>query len=97
MLGKVFIAMAGGALGYVLGAKAGRERYEQILDQARRVRRDPRVRQTASRAAEGVKDVAQKATEQAKDKIADAGPSQPSQDPPEPGSGAHLDRGGQDE
>jgi hypothetical protein len=41
-----FLAAVG--IGYVLGARAGRERYEQIATQADRFRRDPRVRQAAS-------------------------------------------------
>lgn len=49
--------------GYVLGAKAGRERYEQIKHTAARVKDDPRVQQAtvqaqefARQAAERVKD-----------------------------------------
>lgn len=39
--------LAAAATGYVLGARAGRERYEQIKGQAQKVRRDPRVQQAA--------------------------------------------------
>ena len=42
------VTLAAAATGYVLGARAGRERYEQITDQAQRFWRDPRVRQAAS-------------------------------------------------
>ena len=36
------------AAGYVLGAKAGRQRYEQIMSAANRVKEDPHVRSAAS-------------------------------------------------
>ncbi|WP_067479659.1 YtxH domain-containing protein [Actinomadura hibisca] len=37
----------GAAVGYVLGTKAGRERYEQILGVSQRVKENPRVQETA--------------------------------------------------
>jgi hypothetical protein len=46
--------------GYVLGAKAGRERYEQIRQTANQVKDDPRVQQAASRAEDLVRDAAAK-------------------------------------
>jgi hypothetical protein len=39
--------LAGLAIGYVLGAKAGRERYEQIARAARKVRSNPTVQEAA--------------------------------------------------
>lgn len=36
--------IAGVAVGYVLGARAGRERYEQLREAARRFRKNPAVR-----------------------------------------------------
>ena len=54
------------ALGYVLGAKAGQQRYEQIKNAAFRVKEDPRVQSAASTVAETAKEqgpvVAQKVT-----------------------------------
>ena len=44
-----------GAAGYVLGAKAGRERYDQIARTARRWRNDPRVQEKTSEAADLVR------------------------------------------
>lgn len=41
--------------GYVLGARAGRERYEQIRKVAMRVKDDPRVQEKAHEAAQVVK------------------------------------------
>ncbi|MUL40263.1 hypothetical protein FZ103_03555 [Streptomonospora sp. PA3] len=39
--------VAGLAVGYVLGAKAGRARYEQIVRGARRIAENPAVQETA--------------------------------------------------
>ena len=39
--------IAGAALGYVLGTKAGRERYEQIKRASRRLTENPTVQETA--------------------------------------------------
>jgi len=46
--------------GYVLGAKAGRERYEQIRHTAQQVADDPRVQQATAQAQEFVRDTAEK-------------------------------------
>lgn len=54
-----------GAAGYVLGAKAGRERYEQIVRAAQRVRNDPKVQQKATDATEFAKDKAPDLKDQA--------------------------------
>jgi hypothetical protein len=40
----------GGAAGYVLGAKAGRERYEEIAAAARRLRQRPEVKRLSEQA-----------------------------------------------
>ena len=53
---KLMLLVAGG-VGYVLGARAGRERYEQIKKAATRVKEDPRV-QEAHQAADLAKDKA---------------------------------------
>jgi len=42
------VILAVGAAGYVLGTKAGRERYDQIAANAQRLWSDPRVQQTAN-------------------------------------------------
>lgn len=46
------------AIGYVLGAKAGRQRYEQIKNAAFRVKDDPRVQSAASTVTETVREQA---------------------------------------
>lgn len=55
---RKFTMIAAGAVGYVLGAKAGRERYEQIMSGARKVARDPRVQQKTRQAGDVVKEKA---------------------------------------
>ena len=49
--------------GYVLGARAGRERYEQIVNAANQVKEDPRVQQATTRAEDVVRETATKVTE----------------------------------
>ncbi|MEV6567587.1 YtxH domain-containing protein [Streptomyces kronopolitis] len=53
--------IAGLATGYVLGARAGRERYEQLRKAAQRVTQNPAVRNTAESAALTGRDAASKA------------------------------------
>ncbi|MRJ77044.1 hypothetical protein GEV29_10875 [Aeromicrobium sp. SMF47] len=49
--------------GYVLGAKAGRERYEQIRQAAQQVKSNPRVQQATAQAEDRVREAATKVTE----------------------------------
>ncbi|MDF3288299.1 YtxH domain-containing protein [Streptomyces silvisoli] len=44
--------IAGAAVGYVLGARAGRERYEQLRKTARRIAQNPAVRNTVESAGQ---------------------------------------------
>jgi hypothetical protein len=60
--------LVGAAIGYVLGAKAGRERYDQIVRLWHRFTANPTVRKTAAQA----KDKAFEAAVQAKDLASDA-------------------------
>jgi len=64
--------LAAAAAGYVLGARAGRERYEQIKTGAQKVARDPRVQAASSKAQDAVATQAAHAAEVAKDKVTDA-------------------------
>lgn len=50
-MSKIFL-VAAGAAGYVLGARAGRERYEQLADQAQKVWANPKVKQTRQQATD---------------------------------------------
>jgi hypothetical protein len=49
---KKLMLLAVLAVGYVLGARAGRERYEQIVQMFDKVRNDPRVQDKAHQAAD---------------------------------------------
>jgi hypothetical protein len=57
MAGKLTL-LAGFGAGYVLGARAGRQRYDQIAGKAQELWRDPRVQAKAGRAQQLVKDKA---------------------------------------
>ena len=46
------VTLAAAAAGYVLGTRAGRQRYEQISTQAQKLWQDPRVQKAASDARE---------------------------------------------
>ena len=72
---KKLILLGAGAVGYVLGAKAGRERYEQIAEQAQKLRTNPTVQQKMDEA----KHVAKDAADTAKEKVREHGddPSTP--------------------
>lgn len=60
------ILLAGVAIGYILGAKAGRERYEQLADQASKVWTDPRVQTKVDEVKEQAPHVAAKVGDRAK-------------------------------
>ncbi|AWT43088.1 MULTISPECIES: YtxH domain-containing protein [Streptomyces] len=66
--------IAGLALGYVLGTKAGRERYEQLLKSARQVAQNPAVRNTAESAAQQGRQFAGKAYHAVSEKVGDRMP-----------------------
>ena len=61
MKGKIALVI-GGAAGYVLGARAGHERYEQIVRQAKALWQNPQVQEAASRAPGSAQKVAEAAT-----------------------------------
>ena len=46
---KRLLLLAALGVGYVLGARAGRERYEQIMGTVNKVKSDPRVQEKAHR------------------------------------------------
>ena len=62
------------ALGYVLGTRAGRERYEQLKKSARQVAQNPAVRNTAETAAQQGRVYAGKAYHAVSDKVGDRVP-----------------------
>ncbi|AXI77460.1 hypothetical protein [Peterkaempfera bronchialis] len=61
--------VAGLAAGYVLGARAGRERYEQLAKSARGVAQSPRVQDAARQAKETAGAVAGKAAGRVGDRL----------------------------
>ncbi|MFJ6011406.1 YtxH domain-containing protein [Streptomyces sp. NPDC092952] len=67
--------IAGLALGYVIGTRAGRERYEQLKESARRIARNPAVRNTAESAAQSGRDLAGKAYQAVSDKVGEKVPA----------------------
>jgi len=64
MRGKILFVF-GLAVGYVLGTRAGRERYEQIRAGAEKVWHDPRVQKQVATVEEFVKDKAPDLAEKA--------------------------------
>lgn len=78
MMGKI-VTLGAVVVGYVLGARAGRERYEQIRTQAQRLWHNPKVQRRVSQAGEAVKEKAPlvkeksaEAAHKATDKVSDA-------------------------
>ncbi|MET8946160.1 YtxH domain-containing protein [Streptomyces sp. NPDC004542] len=65
--------VAGLALGYVLGTRAGRERYETLKKSARQIAQNPAVRNTAETAAQQGRQFAGKALHSVSDKVGDLG------------------------
>ncbi|MEU9451441.1 YtxH domain-containing protein [Streptomyces sp. NPDC048277] len=66
--------VVGLALGYVLGTRAGRERYEQLKKSARQVAQNPAVRNTAETAAQQSREIAGKAFHSVSAKVGDRMP-----------------------
>ena len=79
---KKLTALVAGGIGYVLGARAGRQRYEQIRSMAMQVKNNPKVQETAHKAAETAKEAApmvkEKVTGGGTSSGSDAGASSPS-------------------
>ena len=65
MRNKLMLLIAAGA-GYVLGARAGRERYDEIADRANKLWTDPRVQEKVEEVKAKAPEVAQKVGDQAK-------------------------------
>jgi hypothetical protein len=64
--------LIGVAIGYVLGSRAGHERYEQIKSGASKVAHNPKVQAAAGRAQEAVGQQAAAVADVAKEKVASA-------------------------
>ncbi len=61
--------LAAAGVGYVLGARAGRQRYDQIAPTARKVADNPKVQRVAHRAQDAAAQQASAAAGAAKDKV----------------------------
>ena len=94
--------LIGVGIGYVLGTRAGRERYEQIRAGASKIRRFPVVARPLDAAGQKVSDFVRAGGEQVTDKVADAvkerlfgAPASPAtvDAQPAPASAAALGRG----
>jgi hypothetical protein len=68
MIIKRLPLLIAGGIGYVLGAKAGRERYDQLMSQFDKVKNDPRVQEKTQQAV----DLAKEQAPVVKDKVAEA-------------------------
>ena len=66
---KKIVLLTAAAAGYVLGARAGRERYEQIKSGAQKVAENPRVQAATSKAQETVTAQATAVAGAAKEKV----------------------------
>ncbi len=64
---KKLMFLGAGAVGYILGAKAGRERYEQIAESAQKLRSNPAVQKKVDEAKHAAKDVAGTAVNKVKE------------------------------
>ena len=80
-MGKLTL-LAGGAIGYVLGTRAGRERFEQIKSQAQTLWDNPKVQEQASK----VQGVAKRKTSEVQDKVSSS--SSPSSTSPSTSPGS---------
>ncbi|MER6503100.1 YtxH domain-containing protein [Streptomyces sp. NPDC001455] len=67
--------IAGLAIGYVIGTRAGRERYEQMKKSARQFAQNPAVRNTAESAAQTGRDLAGRAYHSVSDKVGEKVPA----------------------
>lgn len=63
--------ITGAAIGYVLGAQAGRERYEQLRRQAQKLAQNPAVRNTAEAAVLQGRKSAAKAADSVSTRVGD--------------------------
>lgn len=64
--------LVGLGAGYVLGARSGRERYDQIAQKAQQMWRDPRVQEKAGQAQQVVQEKAGQAGQVVKEKVVSA-------------------------
>ncbi len=83
---KLTLLIAAGA-GYVLGTRAGRERYDQIKKAVLRVKDDPRVQEKAHQAADVAKEKVKETAPVVKDTVVSAAGTAARKVTPSGGSG----------
>ena len=71
--------LVGGAVGYVLGTRAGRERYEQIVSQAKGLWENPKVQEQANKAQSLAKQKGSEVQDKVQDKVSSSGDNGSSQ------------------
>lgn len=84
---KMLPFLLGMGVGYVLGTRAGRERYEQLSQAYRRVADNPQVQAAAGVARAKAGEAVQAGVAVAKDKVAPSSPT-PGHQPSAPGRSA---------
>ena len=65
------VTLTAGAIGFVLGSRAGREPYEKLAAKAGQVRRDPRVQEKVSQAQDVAADKAKAAASTVTGKVSE--------------------------
>lgn len=66
------LLLVGTGIGYVLGTRAGREKYDALVDQAQSLWGDPRVQDAVTTAKSSTGSAFSQAQDQVKDKVAEA-------------------------
>jgi hypothetical protein len=74
MKGKILLVVGLG-VGYVLGARAGREKYDELVDRAQKLWNDPRVQTQVGNAQGFVKDKAPEVADFISNTVKKAAPS----------------------
>jgi hypothetical protein len=69
---KKLMLLTAAVIGYVLGARAGRERYDQIVGLVTQVKNDPRVQEKAHQAMDTVVSTAREQAPVVADKVTSA-------------------------
>lgn len=68
MKGKLAL-LAGAAIGYVFGTRAGRERYEQLKSSVTHAWRDPRIQERVNEAEHFISDTAKSTVPQMQERV----------------------------
>ena len=92
----VLVAGLAGGIGYILGTRAGQDRYEQIKAQADRLAHSPQVQETVTNLAEGVKKNAAKLPDPVADVVTKVADTVSSSTEAQPGSGVGAGLAGAD-